>query len=82
MGILKVLLVPAALAFATAATTAAPASPGGTAPAEVLIGIEATPAHDSRYYHEHRYKPQRRNTRYRYNYAPRCHWSNYYQRRI
>ena len=88
MHILKVLLIPVALAFTPAAAMAAPAPPGGVAPTEIRIGIEPTPAHYRTYYHTHRYDvpPQRyrqRNyTPYRYHYVPRCHWSSYYQRRI
>jgi len=87
MRILKVLLIPAALAFAPAAALAAPAPPGGTASTEVGTGIEATPAHYRTYYHTHYYAPpqryrQPRYAPHRYNYRPRCYWSNYYQRRV
>jgi hypothetical protein len=78
MRILKILLIPAALAFAPAAAMAAPAPPGGAAPAEVRIGIEPTLAHYRTYYHTHRYVPPRtytprryrqsRTAPYRYNY--------------
>ena len=92
MRILKVLLIPAALALAPAASIAAPASPVG-APEQARTAIEATPAHYRSYYHTHRrYVPPRRYWRghyrpyryrpYRYYYGPRCYWSQRWHRRI
>lgn len=87
MRILKVLLIPAAVAMAPAAGIAAPASHGVT-PEQARTAIDATPVHYRGYYHTHRrYYPPRRYWRghyrpYRYNYRPRCYWSRYYHRRI
>jgi hypothetical protein len=97
MRILKVLLIPAALAIAPAVGNAAPASPGGAAE-QARTAIEATPVyhrgwrHDRGYGPRHRYRSYRYSRPhyrpYRYNYrpyryhAPRCYWSQRWQRRI
>ena len=89
MRLFKILLVPAALAIAPAASFAAPALPNANAPDEIRNGIELTPAHYTGYYHPHRYyaPPPRRYWR-GYYYAPprfvgpRCFWSHHYRRTI
>ena len=85
MRLVKILLVPAALAIAPAASFAA-TPPSGSANDEIRSGIEVTPAyHRHGYYHYYRpypyyYRPYYRP--YRYFYGPRCFWSHRYHRTI
>jgi hypothetical protein len=86
MRVVKLLLIPAALALAPAAM-AAPTSPGGSA-ADVKSGIETTPVYHRGYWHDrYYYGPPRRYWRghgygHRYYYGPRCYWSRYWHRTI
>ena len=87
MRLLKILLVPAALAFVPALAAvpagAAPTSPGGNT-ATVETGVETTPAYHRGYWHEsyyYNYRPYRRHN-YSYYYGPRCHWSYYLHRTV
>jgi hypothetical protein len=84
MRFLKILLVPAGLAIAPAASMAAPTTPGGNAPDEVRTGIDVTPAyHRGGYYHDrYYYRPYRRHWGwpgygYRYYYGPPRHYYRY-----
>lgn len=88
MRILKVLSIPAAMAFAPGASLAAPASPGG-APEQARSAAEATPVdhrgwrYDRGHGRYHRYRPYRPYSRgYRYYYGPRCYWSRYWHRTV
>jgi hypothetical protein len=96
MRILKVLLIPAALAIAPAVGNAAPTSPGG-APEQARTAIDATPVYHRGWRHNrgygYRYRPYRysrpyyrpyrnRYRPYRYQFAPRCYWSQRWHRRI
>jgi hypothetical protein len=87
MRVLKLLLIPAALALAPAAM-AAPTSPGGRADDEVMSGIETTPVYHRGYWHDrYYYGPPRRYWRghrygHRYYYGPRCYWSRYWHRTV
>jgi len=88
MRILKVLMIPTALAIAPAATMAAPTSPG-SAP-EASTAAQATPVYHRGWRHDrgwgpyqYNYRPYRPHWRsYRYNYSPRCYWSRYLHRTV
>ncbi len=88
MRLVKVLLIPAALAFAPAASLAAPVPPGGNAGDEIGTGIETTPVyHRHGYYHDryyyrpyYRYRPYPYHYRpYRYHYRPYRHWRRWHR---
>ena len=79
MRILKVLMIPAALAIAPAASMAATTPP--SAPERVTTGVETTPVYHRGYWHDrynYRHRPHWRG----YNYAPRCYWSRYWHRTV
>ena len=83
MRILKVLMIPAALAVAPAASMAATTPPG--APERVTTGVETTPVYHRGYWHDRNYyyRPYRPHWRsHRYYYGPRCYWSRYWHRTI
>lgn len=82
MRLVKVLLIPAALAIAPAAALSAPMPPGGNAD-QVRTGIEPTPVYHRGYWHERYYhRPYRYHYGPRYYYGPRCYWSRYWHRTV
>ena len=82
MQILKVLMIPAALAIAPAASMAATTPPSANAPERATTGVESTPVYHRGYWHDrYYYRPHRPYWR-GYNYAPRCYWSRYWHRTV
>ena len=83
MQILKVLMIPAALAITPATGMAATTPPSANAPERATTGVETTPVYHRGYWHDrYYYRPHRPHWRGYYYYAPRCYWSRYWHRTV